>query len=100
MIDQKLAIITIHDVNPSHSERILKTLDELNTLKINYNLSIVPYYNKKYNLEDFDNFSKSISSTLQSDNNNVELSLHGLYLFVLLLWCKMCNTHCWSLHRM
>jgi predicted deacetylase len=79
MIDQKLAIITIHDVNPSHSERILKTLDELNTLKINYNLSIVPYYNKKYNLEDFDNFSKSISSTLQSDINNVELSLHGLY---------------------
>ena len=79
MIDQKLAIITIHDVNPSHSERILKTLDELNKLKISYNLSIVPYYNKKYNLEDFDNFSKSISSTLQLDNNNVELSLHGLY---------------------
>ena len=79
MIDQKIAIITIHDVNPSHSEKILKTLDELNKLKINYNLSIVPYYNKKYNLKDFTDFSNSISSILQADNNNVELSLHGLY---------------------
>jgi predicted deacetylase len=79
MIDQKIAIITIHDVNPSHSERILKTLDELNKLGIDYNLSIVPYYNKKYNLKDFPDFSNSISLTLQSDNNNVELSLHGLY---------------------
>jgi hypothetical protein len=46
MIDQKLAIITIHDVNSSHSEKILKTLDELNKLKANYNLSIVPYFNR------------------------------------------------------
>jgi Protein of unknown function DUF72 len=40
----KLATITVHDVNPSHSEKILKTLDELNKLKIKYSLSIVPYY--------------------------------------------------------
>jgi predicted deacetylase len=79
MIDQKIAIITVHDVNPSHSEETLKTLDELNKLNINYNLSIVPYYNKKYNLKDFTDFSNRISSTLQADNNNVELSLHGLY---------------------
>ncbi|HKG89179.1 MAG TPA: DUF2334 domain-containing protein [Nitrososphaeraceae archaeon] len=79
MIDQKIAIITIHDVNPSHSEKIVKTLDEINKLRIDYNLSIVPYYDKKYNLKDFPDFSNSISSTLQSDNNNVELSLHGLY---------------------
>jgi predicted deacetylase len=79
MIDQKLSIITIHDVNPSPSEKILKTLDELNKLKVNYNLSIVPYYNKKYNLKDYTDFSDRISSTLQADNNNVELSLHGLY---------------------
>ena len=47
VIDQKIGIITIHDVNPSHSEKILKTLDELNKIRIDYNLSIVPYYNKK-----------------------------------------------------
>ena len=34
MIDKKIAIKTIHDVNPSHSEKILQTLDELNNLKI------------------------------------------------------------------
>jgi predicted deacetylase len=79
MIDQKIAIVTVHDVNPSHSGKILKTLDKLSKLKINYNLSVVPYYNKKYNLKDFADFSNSISLTLQSDTNNIELSLHGLY---------------------
>ena len=77
MIDQKLAIITIHDVNPSNSEEILKTSSELNNLKIKYNLSVVPYYRKKYNLKDYDNFCDQISSLLQS--GNVELNLHGLY---------------------
>jgi predicted deacetylase len=77
MIDQKLAIITIHDVNPSHSDKITKTLFELNKLKIKYNLSIVPYYEKKYNLKDYVTFCDQISSLLQS--GNVELTLHGLY---------------------
>ena len=77
MIDQKLAIIAIHDVNPSHSDKILKTSFELNKLKIKYNLSIVPYYGKKYNLKDYVRFCDEISSLLQS--GNVELTLHGLY---------------------
>jgi predicted deacetylase len=77
MIDRKLAIITIHDVNPSHSEQILKTSYELNKLKIRYNLSIVPYYRKKYNLKDYVAFCEKISSLLESDN--IELTLHGLY---------------------
>src|SRR5215208_8482851 len=77
MIDRKLAIITIHDVNPSHSEKILKTSYELNKLKVRYNLSIVPYYRKKYNLKDYVAFCDKISSLLESDN--VELTLHGLY---------------------
>jgi predicted deacetylase len=77
MIDRKLAIITIHDVNPSHSEKILKTSDQLNKLKIKYNLSIVPHYSKKYNLNDYVDFCDRIYSLLQS--GNVELTLHGLY---------------------
>jgi predicted deacetylase len=77
MIDEKLAIITIHDVNPSHSEKILKTSEELNKLKIKYNLGIVPYYSKKYNLKDHVDFCQQISSLVQS--GNVELTLHGLY---------------------
>ena len=77
MIDQKVAIITIHDVNPSHSEKILKTCYELNKLKIKYNLSIVPYYRKRYNLNDYAAFCRQISSLLQS--GNIELTLHGFY---------------------
>ena len=72
MIDKKIAIITIHDVNPSHLEKILQTLDELNNLKIKYNLSIVPYYNKKYNIKDDVDFCNQMSSSLRSTNNNVE----------------------------
>jgi predicted deacetylase len=77
MIDRKLAIITIHDVNPTDSEKILKTSHELNKLNIKYNLSIIPYYRKKHNLKDYVSFCDKISSLLQSDN--VELTLHGLY---------------------
>ncbi|MFL6326180.1 MAG: DUF2334 domain-containing protein [Nitrososphaeraceae archaeon] len=77
MIEKKLAIITIHDVNPSHSEEILKTCYELNKLKIRYNLSIVPHYRKKYNLKDYHAFCDGISSLLKS--GNIELTLHGLY---------------------
>jgi hypothetical protein len=46
MIDQKLAIITIHDVAPTYLEKTLQVSDELNKLKIHYNLGIVPYYEK------------------------------------------------------
>ena len=66
-------------MNPSHSERILKTVGELNNLKVKYNLSIVPFYSKKYNIKDDINFCNRISSLLQSTNNNVEPSLHRLY---------------------
>jgi predicted deacetylase len=77
MIDEKLAIITIHDVNPSHSEDILTVTEQLNKLKVKYNLSIVPYYNKKYNLKNHRAFYDEISSLLKY--GHVELTLHGLY---------------------
>ena len=77
MIEQKLAIIAIHDINPLHSEEILKTCHELNKLKIRYNLSIVPHYEKEYNLKDHRAFCDEISSLLKS--GNIELTLHGFY---------------------
>src|ERR687885_47768 len=77
MIDQKLAIITVHDVDPSHSKEILTVTEQLNKLKVKYNLSIVPYYNKKYRLEDYMDFCKQISSLLKY--GDVDLTLHGLY---------------------
>ena len=47
MIDEKLVIITIHDVNPSNSEDILTVTEQLNKLNVEYDLCIAPYYNKK-----------------------------------------------------
>ena len=77
MIDKKLSLVTIHDVNPSCAEKLQKTTDELKKLDIKYNLSIVPNYNKMYNLKVTFAFCNQISTLLQSDN--VELTLHGLY---------------------
>jgi predicted deacetylase len=79
MIDKKLSLLTIHDVNPSCSEKLQIVTDELKKLNIKYNLSIVPYYNKKYNLEDNPAFCDQISKLLQHQSDNVELTLHGLY---------------------
>ncbi len=77
MIDRKLSILTLHDVNPSCSEKLQSITDQLNRLNIKYNLSIVPNYCKKYNLKENADFCNQISTLLQSDY--VELTLHGLY---------------------
>jgi predicted deacetylase len=79
MIDEKLGIITIHDVNPSCSKKLQTITDELDNLKVKYNLSIVPFYDKKYNVKDDLAFCNQVSSLLQSKDSLVELTLHGLY---------------------
>jgi predicted deacetylase len=68
---------TIHDVNPSCSEKLQTITDELDNLKVKYNLSIIPFYNKKSNVKDDAAFCNQISSLCQLDT--VELTLHGLY---------------------
>jgi predicted deacetylase len=77
MIEKKIALITIHDINPSCAEKLQLIADELNKLKVKYNLSVVPYYDKKYNIKDNPAFCTQIASLLQRDN--IELTLHGLY---------------------
>jgi predicted deacetylase len=77
MIDKKLSLVTIHDVNPSCSEKLKKITDELNKLEIKYNLSIVPNYQYSNNLIDNPAFCEQISKLLQSAR--VELTLHGYY---------------------
>jgi predicted deacetylase len=77
MIDKKIGIITIHDVNPSCSEKMQTITNELDYLKVKYNLSIVPFYNKKSNVKDDAAFCNQISSLCQL--YTVELTLHGLY---------------------
>jgi predicted deacetylase len=62
MIDEKIGLITIHDVNPLCSQKLQIITDELDRLKVKYNLSIVPFYNKKYNVKDDIDFCNQISS--------------------------------------
>lgn len=77
ILKRKIAILTIHDVNPSCSAKFKKVTEALNSLKIKYNLSVVPNYDKKYSLKNYPDFCKQISTLLQS--TPVELTLHGLY---------------------
>ena len=77
MIEKKIAIITIHDINPSCAEKLQSITDQLNKLQLKFNLSVVPYYEKKYNIKDNLTFCTQIASLLQS--NSIELTLHGLY---------------------
>jgi len=77
MIDKKIGIITIHDVNPTCSKQLQTITNKLDNLKLKYNLSIVPFYNKTYSIKDHIAFCEQILSLCQSDT--VELTLHGLY---------------------
>lgn len=77
MIDEKIGLITIHDINPSCSQKLQIITYELDRLKVKYNLSIVPFYNNKYNVKGYIDFCNQISSLCQLDT--VELTLHGLY---------------------
>ena len=77
MIDRKLSLVTIHDINPSCAEKLQQITDELNNLGIKYNLSIVPNYQYRYNLKDNPSFCDQILSITQSDK--IELTLHGYY---------------------
>jgi predicted deacetylase len=77
MIDRKLSLVTIHDVNPSCAEKLQQITNELNKLDIKYNLSVVPNYQYRYNLKDNSSFCDQIHSIIQSDK--IELTLHGYY---------------------
>jgi len=68
LIDRKLSILTLHDVNPSCSEKLQNITDQLDRLNINYNLSIVPNYRRKYDLKENADFCNQVSTLLQSDH--------------------------------
>ncbi|HET9806765.1 MAG TPA: DUF2334 domain-containing protein [Nitrososphaeraceae archaeon] len=79
MIDEKIGIITIHDVSPSCSQKLQIITNELDKLKVKYNISIIPFYDKKYNVKDDIAFCNQISLLVQLKDTVVELTLHGLY---------------------
>jgi predicted deacetylase len=76
-METKIAIVTIHDVNPSCTKRLEQVTDILEGQNISYNLSLVPFYQRKFNLINYPNFTNQILSL--SKKQNVEITLHGLY---------------------
>ena len=70
---QRFAIVTIHDACPAFSKKIFTFTDELETLGIDYNMGLVPFFKEKQDLPRFPNFIKQIK------NCKGEIALHGLY---------------------
>jgi predicted deacetylase len=70
----KFAIVTIHDACPTFSNKIFKMADELEKLKINFNIALIPFFNEKEDLPRFPEFVEKIKSY-----KKCEIALHGLY---------------------
>jgi predicted deacetylase len=69
-----IAVVTIHDACPAFSKKIFNFIDELKTLRIKYNIALVPFFHEKQDLPRFPRFVKEIKSY-----KHCEIALHGLY---------------------
>src|SRR5690348_5242977 len=73
-LKEKLTIVTIHDACPAFSTKIFKLADEIEDLKINFNIALIPFFNEKEDLPRFPEFVEEIKSY-----KRCEIALHGLY---------------------
>ena len=51
-----LTIVTIHDACPAFSKKIFTFTDKLESLRIHYNIALVPFFNENQDLPRFPNF--------------------------------------------
>jgi predicted deacetylase len=70
---EQLAIVTIHDAFPTFSSRIFRIAQELESLEIQYNIGLVPFFNGEQDLPRFPKFIEKIKHC------KGEIVLHGLY---------------------
>src|SRR5690348_2016794 len=75
VLKTKFAIITIHDVSPEYSDKILRVADQLEKLKLKYNFAVIPYHNEKKQNDIRKNLE--LMKTIKSYNRPI--ALHGLY---------------------
>ena len=73
-LKEKLAVVTIHDACPAFSTKIFKMADDLEDLRIKFNIALIPFFNEKEDLPRFPEFVEKIKSY-----NSCEIALHGLY---------------------
>ena len=69
-----LAVVTLHDAAPSFSKRIFEFTDAFESLGINFNVAVVPFFHHEEDLPRFPEFVDKIKSY-----KRCELVLHGLY---------------------
>jgi predicted deacetylase len=67
-------VVTIHDACPAFSTKISESADELESLRIKFNIALIPFFNEKQDLPRFPEFVDKIKSY-----KNCQIVLHGLY---------------------
>jgi predicted deacetylase len=75
VLKTKFAIITIPDVSPEYSDKLLKVADKLEKLKMKYNFAVIPYHNEKKQNDIRKN--SELMKTIKSYDR--PFALHGLY---------------------
>jgi predicted deacetylase len=73
-LETRLGVVTIHDACPAFSTKILESADELERLRIKFNIALIPFFNGKEDLPRFPEFVDKIKSY-----KNCQIVLHGLY---------------------
>jgi uncharacterized protein len=75
VIDEKYALISIHDVTPKFSSEVFEIVSALDERGIKVrNMGVVPNYDNKYDISKDDNFA---SWLLQQNKKGIEIFLHG-----------------------
>jgi predicted deacetylase len=67
-------VVTIHDACPAFSIKISESADELESLRIKFNIALIPFFNEKQDLPRFPEFVDKIKSY-----KKCQIVLHGLY---------------------
>lgn len=73
-LETRLGVVTIHDACPAFFTKILESADELESLRIKFNIALIPFFNEKQDLPRFPEFVDKIKSY-----KNCQIVLHGLY---------------------
>jgi predicted deacetylase len=73
-IENKLAVVTLHDAAPALSKRIFEYTDAFGNLEIDFNIGLIPFYHHTEDLPRFPEFVDKIKSY-----KRCEIVLHGLY---------------------
>jgi predicted deacetylase len=73
-LEIRVGVVTIHDACPAFSTKILESADELERLRIKFNIALIPFFNEKQDLPRFPEFVDKIKSY-----KKCQIVLHGLY---------------------